>query len=243
MARYFLLLVLHSAMFAALRAHADGFFHQLPNDGAWAEYELSELNSGKPYIIRMSSVGTVMHNGIECRWIETKLSGGEGRGRFNYIVKLLIPTKHLRPGVRSPAHIVKGYCGVDSDVILTLKDAKMLDAFEAESTIPLAGLVMPPPPLKITKRLDAVVVDLPFGLVKSKGVIDTTRLTIGALKGDFKVTFFTNLDPKAPFGVASVRIAVTDRILKDGTVEKVLEPIVLNFTLKDFGEGASSELP
>src|SRR5687768_10209391 len=83
-------------------ARADGLLQHLPQDGAWALYDMEttmERPNGSKKMstgyLKVSSVGKTSENGQPCRWIEVEQtwkndpSGAEGKEIF----KLLVPEK------------------------------------------------------------------------------------------------------------------------------------------------------
>jgi hypothetical protein len=89
----------------------DGFFQQIPKEGAWVKYRMtnklfgpSARESERKGELRISCVGTVNENGRECRWIEIRDENRHlgGKVAYVYLTKFLVPVKSLAHG--NPGH-------------------------------------------------------------------------------------------------------------------------------------------
>ena len=208
---------------------AEGLFYQLPDDGAWARFDvrytfrMSGQEQPGQQALTMSSVGAAREQSEECRWIEFRLEAREGDADRLWIRKLLIPTRYLKAGENPTLHVIRGWTRQD--------DGPIEPAVPVHGRWPafLAG------PLQDMKTLPPASVDTSLGRQMSEGVSGWIEFTEGKLHS--KVTFETRLDPKAPFGV------VATRMLFDVSGEDAPYTIDAYARLAEMGTGAQSALP
>ena len=222
MRRHLILILVLTALTAAT-ARADGLLYQLPEDGAWAQFEVRITNragSTRTAQITMRSVGRVQENEA-CRWIELKLPIEES----TQVVKLLVPEKYLKEGQAPLDHVVRGWRKLGDEVPVTLTNPHTFWL-----------LVLLPGPLDNVKKLDREVVESKLGRLECEGL--TGRTHVKEEDGyEEDLAYTIRRHPKAPFGVVSCRFEC--KVLFGGKLKDVV-----NFQLKltDFGKEAESEL-
>jgi hypothetical protein len=228
-------LVVPLALLAALGARADGLVYQLPEDGVWAEYDLSlrikadGQEATHRGLLRLASAGKVRQNDQPCRWIELAVTRTEPP-LADEVIKVLIPEKHIRAGADLTGGVLKAWRkGGDSKVEDLPKDKLQLGI--GPVSLFLAG------PLQDVKKLDnqEVVVEglgkLPCLRESGKGLLRFGK------DRDLPATFTSWKNPRAPFG--SVRMQIDIQYEQDGLkVEGHFEA-----RLARKGEGAKSALP
>lgn len=203
----------------------DGLLYQLPPDGSWVQYDVqytykagTQSATGRQ-TLRMASVGTVVENGEEHRWIEFYITEGD---KF-WTRKLLIPVRYLKRGENPTLHVVRGW---------TLQENREVEpavAVHGRWPAYLAGK------LQDEKILPKKLVETKLGALMSEGVSGWIEYDEGKLHT--KVTYETWLHPTAPFGVLAARTVFEcsgegDPYTIDGTMK-----------LTDFGSGAETTLP
>jgi hypothetical protein len=216
---------------------ADGLLYQLPPDGAWTEYELSLTFVGedKKYsgYLRLSSAGKVKHEGADCRWIEmtvTKTTPPVGQG--DETIKLLIPEKHLKSGVKIVEHVVRGWQKRGD------KDLKELKAGMEKLEFQIGPVTMfLINPLQDVKKVGTEEIAVEgIGKLMCQKEVGKTTMQFGPMK-DQPVDVTSWRHDKAPFGAARMQI--------DLKAEEGGKPIHAIFEAKlvKSGTGATSILP
>ncbi len=226
-------------LLAASTARADGMFYQLPADGTWAKYDLKmTLAMGDTKMqgdgaLRMASVGRSVEKDEPCRWIEVdfqvKLSQGPDGGpqEQQYVLKVLIPEKHLKAGENPLDHMVRGWIREGDGDAVALAEPKSFD--KSPLPVVLSG------PLQDVKRLEPIEVESKLGKLSCRG-------TAGMLEADDKrktqLAIENRHHPKSPFGVVTSQWKVE---FADGApLEAVM---TMDLKLSDLGTDAKSELP
>lgn len=228
-----------------LAARADGLIDRLPNDGAWAEFEVTGKGIGADGQSRttidgkltLSSVGREEVSGEPCRWIEIKSQmrdlRGENRAETTGVLKLLLVERRLQRGQEPLAGIAKAWRqhpGMDDGKIKQLdlkgeglREVQSLDEF-------LHG------PAWDVAELEAVEVDSKLGNLPCKGLRCTEVQKAGG--AEMRLTVIVRLNDQAPFGVVSYEYE--KERLRDG---KSVGKRTMELKLVDFGQGAASALP
>ena len=211
--------------------HADGLLYQLPKDGMWVEYDLTQVKigpDGREFmgtgLFRMSSVGAAVENGEKCRWIEMDFQLKEGEREERVIAKVLIPEKHLQAGQKPVDNIVRGWIKRGN------RETKQLTEREyGPMPVILAG------PLNDEQKLKPTVLKSKLGELKCPGVTGTTVLKEG--DHEIGVTLEIRRHEKSPFGVVWAKVTMTE----DRQARRARG--VLTFSLRSIGNTALSELP
>lgn len=235
------LTMLLAAVATPASAAPDGFIDSLPQDGAWVEYEERGTFSAPalgfaPFVLRISSVGTVRCNDVNYRWIELKLSGGNGRAKVRQIVKLLIAEEHLKNGVDLKKHFVRGWY---MDVAVP-DYASLCPIEEKEMMIPLARIVFPGC-LREKSVLPETFIRTRIGNMACTGITGTTQMTIQGLNGRYRIACKYWLNSEEHFGVTAADLSIAERMENDAEVFE--NPIVVKFRSIATGTGATSEYP
>jgi len=213
-------------------ARADGLFYQLPDDGAWVQFETritmrrgDQMREGTGQL-RMASVGAATEGGKPCRWIEFNLTVKVGDQERVIVAKLLVPESQLASGKKPVENRVRGWIRMSAgnDVVeLTETNLGPIPAFLAN-------------PLTDVKQLEAEVVECPLGKLSCEGLSGRTEFLEG--NSTNKITYQTRRHAKAPFGVVSSRMKID--VERDGAVAESVE---MTLKVSDTGQGAKSELP
>lgn len=227
--------------FSSSIARADGLFYQLPEDGAWVEFEVMAEEQGpkgpkreSTGSLRVSSVGTTTVEGKKCRWIEFEsVTERDNREPRTQIWKILVPEKRLQQGETPREHILKVWAKRGDGPAREIDKAHMevLQLF-------FVG------PLKGEKPLDAEIIETGLGKLRCVGL--TGEVYIEPPKGvrgadaAISATFKTRLHEKAPFGVIWTTIDLT---ADDPQTGKLKEKNSITLKLTSHGTGAISELP
>ena len=223
---------------------ADGLIHKLPKDGTWVEFKIEgsgiKGNNPKDVIqvegtLRISSVGLEVVNNEKCRWIEIDLTiDAESNVHVEqYIMKLLIPEKHLKRGEAPAEHILRGWRQAIRGG--RKRDIRKVREVNGKPDAELSSMFLVGP-LKDIIKLDAETVVVKGEKLKCKG--EKGRFTVQEPRGnknrEMSGIIWVRLHEKTPFGVAFYRIDAK------GPDENVIN---LNFKLINHGKGAKSRLP
>jgi hypothetical protein len=125
--------VLVIVIFLPATTSAEGLIHQLPEDGTWVRFELNGKGIASDGSVTVTvkgtqtirSVGRAVVNDEQCRWIELESkmtfepAGGKA-GKFNEVIKLLIPEKYLTKGKNPLEHVLKAFKGASAKTIREL---------------------------------------------------------------------------------------------------------------------------
>jgi hypothetical protein len=202
---------------------ADGLLYQLPDDGAWARFELqitdNNASSRKVEVI-MRSVGR-MASEPPARWLEFKVpSEDETR-----TLKLLIPERYLKEGEQPIEHIIRAW-RKDSEAI-PVSVPRMRDFW---MLVFLAG------PLRDVKTLDSKSIETPLGALECPGLVGQSHVREDdGYEED--LTYTVRRHAKAPFGVVACDIDCV--VTKDG---KLHGKVKYELKLVEVGKDAVSEL-
>ena len=115
-------LVLLMLLAVCRNALADGLLRVLPDDGHWAQYDLTvadDSGMGRTGNLILKSVGRLIEDGEPCRWIECdfRLEDQDRRDVvIDVVVKFLIPEKHLGRGGNPWDHVVRAWVQHDGKV-------------------------------------------------------------------------------------------------------------------------------
>jgi hypothetical protein len=199
-------LVLVFLMLLPATTEAEGLIYQLPEDGAWVRFEVNGKGVASGGTVRVTvkgtqtirSVGRVVVNDEQCRWIELKSEmvferAGEKARKLNAVIKLLIPEKYLTTGKNPRGHVLKAYKGDSSETLREL-DLKGNDARVIQSLDEIFHA-----PLKQTSPLPAKTIKTkkqswPCEGIKGESTSDSTI---------FRTETYINR--KAPFGVVTYK--------------------------------------
>ena len=207
-------------------AAASGLLHRLPPDGGRARYDVEgtvyvdgkPLDKKRKYSISVSSVGKVMENGEECRWIEINSPDG--------ILKVLVAEKNLKPDSDPLRHIIRGW-GKKGD--------NKASAVRVNKNFAMLSMLFFPGALNDVKDLEPKLVESKLGKLKCKGFTGRSQGEQGTIT--FENIHAYRLHDKAPFGVVTGEIQQT--ILRDG---KIVRKLDWTYKLADFGKDAKSKL-
>ena len=185
----------------------DVALYSLPEDGAWAEYEVEfggsrgEMRITYPGVCRIASVGRISVDGKACRWVEVALEINPPMGRklgdVNRAVgKLLIPEEELARGQSVLDHVIRGWMKQGERDPIELRLSKLA------SIHPVL-----PGPLANAKELEAETVETPVGELECRGVAGRAAWSEGDVKfeGDVDLRF----NDKVPFGIVASSVRVT----------------------------------
>lgn len=210
---------------------ADGLLYQLPEDGAWASFDLTlTFNPDRDNErtlegwMKMSSVGTATENGEPCRWIEIKLTFNDGNQDRTLISKVLIPKEQLAEGKSPLEHIVRGWFKQPDDSEPQEINTENLN--RTSLPVLLSG------PLQDAEKLASAPVKSELGELECEGIRGSTTYRQGDNANT--ATLEVRKHEKAPFGVVSCRIE--NKINENNRVTATL-------TLSGHGTTALSDLP
>jgi hypothetical protein len=218
---------------------AEGIVCQVPEDGAWARFEIDGTGKAPDGAVQVTvkgmqtikSVGIAEVQGERCRWIEIDTAStfertGRASGKLQEIFKLLISEKHLveganpREGVRV-AHLKRGDSPV-KQLDLEGADTREIESLDEMFHAPLE-------PLK----------SLPTDSVYAAGRTWECRGVEGRKATDAEVfTTATRLHKEAPFGV--VTYSYDKQRLANGQPAGGRS---MSWKLAETGTGAVSALP
>jgi len=227
-------------MWTTTDARADGLFFQLPEDGAWVEYEVAAAETNRDDSkrkgagsLKISSVGTETVGGTKCRWIEIEsVSKRDKSEPRTSIWKLLIPEKHLHRGETPHEHIVRAWAKRGN------RPAREIDKSRLE--VLLMFLTGPP---KASKTLKPKIIETKAGKLKCAGLAGELYTEVpeggAGTKAAMSATVETRLHKKAPFGVAWCKF---DIVADNPRTGKLIERTAITLKLSDEGTGAVSEL-
>jgi hypothetical protein len=201
---------------AAGTARAEGLIHKLPQDGSWAQFELTgerlntkgDVEATVEGMVTLKSVGTEEVDGSRCRWIELVVErearARRGmRSRSSDVTKLLIPEKYLAAGENPREHVIKGYRqdirGVAIELNLKAPAIPALQEFEDYFHGPLAK----------QEKTASIESQVPGGKFTCVQVSQSAE----GPEGEKPLSTKTWLTDDVPFGVAEYRI---ERPLKRG---------------------------
>jgi len=214
----------------------NGLMYQLPEDGAWAKYEISLTSRTGDQVelsgrgtLRMASVGQKSVDGKPCRWIQANLeiAFAEVDARFETVLNVLVPEKHLGKGKTPLSHVVVTSEGVQATIHENGERRRLNDP-QAPNESPLPLILAPP--LGERKALKAATIkNAKLGQIACGGESGTIELARGGTKGVVKME--TRLAKQTPFGVvyASWRGSV------EQTAETPSHEATWEFHLVDFG--------
>jgi hypothetical protein len=210
----------------------DGLIYRLPEDGAQVRYDTeltSELGGASSKgSVTVSSVGAVLVDNENCRWIEIKMISNDDGQEHLVIAKALIPEKHLGKGKSAGEHMIRGWVKDGDGEPLEIKDLK------APQALPLRAFLAGPP--KDPGEVDKVEVDGKLGKLACAGVTGESEFEAN----DFNVgiRFENRLHEKAPFGLVSgnwkFELKSNGQVALSGTFK---------LTLVDTSTTALSDLP
>jgi len=223
---------------------ADGLIQKLPADGTWARYDLQwhgpspagELAVLRKETMTVSSVGQIVTEQEQCRWIEIRhASEHDGREVVSEL-KMLIPEKYLLAGMNPLGHVIKAWSrhpavngGAPQEIVdLTGEQARPIRAL----TDMFIGL-----PAEVRMLDETSIETTKLGKLKCPGLAARHVLTRGNLESTFD--YEVRLHDKAPFGIVMFSSA---SIHKEGGVTKVPAYLTV-LRLSDFGSDAKSNLP
>ncbi len=230
---------------------ADGLITKLPADGTWALFAAKETISdpGRPNkkpltaagTLKLASVGSEMVNGEPCRWIEAVLEvNPPGAPKPQVAVfKALVPEKFLAKGQDPRTHWVKGWMKLGDQPPTALTPAQLASPIWKLNLF-VGG------PLQDTKDLKEKVIDTGLGKLTCTCVSGTRVVKGGSVNinngqadvQDLKPRVEEYFNPKAPFGVAYLRI-----VMAPPAAAAQRPTTVSEFTLSRVGTKAKSALP
>ena len=231
-------LIFCAAVQGSLRG--DGLFQQLPKDGAWAKFRMtnklfgpSARDSEREGELRISCVGTVHENGRECRWIEIRDENRhlDGRIAYVYVTKFLVPEEALErghPGHTDILRVWRKKGNNDAELILgpleggmrfgiyfpgTTTDSDSPESLEQRTFVVNGNMIRSESTLQQQAAFDTVSYHHVLGFRLWKHAV-------------------------APFGVAGARIES-----QAYSGDHLDWTFLRNYELVEWGDGATSELP
>ncbi|QDU41886.1 hypothetical protein Mal52_03410 [Symmachiella dynata] len=221
-------------------AQAEGLIHQLPEDGAWAQFDIQGKGTDADGstvtlsgTITMSSVGTAEVDGEQCRWIEVATEGKRDDQAFTDIVKLLIPESQLAQGKDPLKHVLKIW-HKHSQVPGGAKQIEDLAGQNARYLRKFRPLLHGP--FEMVQKLEKAPVDSKLGKVDCDGYSASGEVEMGTILMNSQYTI--RLHKSAPFGVVTWQ-AETE-VSREG---QALGTMSTKFKLSDFGKDAKSAIP
>jgi hypothetical protein len=211
-------------------ARGDCLLRRLPPDGSWATFHCSEeFDEGttRNTYITIKSVGKAAVDGTDCRWIELKYQSDESRtAGKGYVIKFLIPEKHIGPDRDPLKHVIKSWRKNLDEELDELEKEKVVEQY------PRLYLVISEP-IKITKkREEKGFVEWQKGRLECDVLEGTSRRELKVENCDLEYRLSVN--EKVPFGVAGVTMRLESSLGYKGTIE---------YRLVDMGTDATSDLP
>lgn len=228
---FILALSIAGCLCGAIRA--EGLLQKLPDDKAYAKYDLELTVEGQGAMqtgeLTLKSVGSTFEDGEKCRWIEMefKLKPSDGEGD-KHIYKLLLPEKNLKAGANPLEKILRAWHKQNEDAVVQFTETTTLTT--AAVGVFLSG------PSKDSKALDKQFEDSKIGNVECAGVKGSFEQMLGP--GMLKVTSEVRTTDKAPFG--SVRGEYQFEIINE---QKTEAKATARLKLVDVGTEAVSALP
>jgi hypothetical protein len=186
---------------------AEGLIYQLPDDGAWAKFEIEGegVNSDGTVSITITgtqtlrSVGSKMVDNQPCRWIELESDvtfervGRNEAQSLKEIIKLLVPESQLTKGKDPREKVIKAYKGTSAETMRELdltgdgkREIQSLDEI-------LHG------PLKKTAKLPAAEINVKGKNWKCEGFEGEEKTE------DVVFITETQIHEQAPFGVVTYK--------------------------------------
>lgn len=220
---------------ATPRATADGLITQLPDDGSWAEFELkltlTENDQKREHsaYLRLSSVGQIEHQGIQCRWVELQVSRTEPPTP-DEVAKILLSEESLKSGKVTATSLIRGWRKPGDE------EATELDKDRPRLGIgPLAMLLSGSfSDSQKPEKEDVKVEGLgPLACEKATVKQDLPMSSSDNLPAD--ITLWRN--SKASFGTVKLRVHIVDK-----RAEREREGVFEAVQVKS-GQGAKSALP
>lgn len=220
-------------------ALAGGLIQKLPKDGAWIRYTITFKQTG-PYErestldATLKLVGTTMHGGEKCRWVEWKNILSDGGKASTSILKLLIREADLKAGAKPVVRIIRAFHRDPRGNVVEWKQDQVSQS--THGTL-MFGAIKKPKTIKSARTIEY-----------QKGKLKITSAVTGeiALKWPGKlpadarhvVTRTIWKHKSVPFGAAVVEMK-RQFFLKD----KVTATTTTTHVVQDFGTGAKSALP
>jgi len=221
-----------AACHATSTVRADGLILKLPADGTQVEFKVKAEGTPAPpegfkMTIRLSSVGTVQHDGKTCRWIELGVIVDVDGIAADQHYKFLVPEDELKQGGNPAANIIKSYKKYGDENAVEDKD--VTNPLLSPIPVFFGG------PLKDVKQLDKVKIKSGLGELECPGTIGIYEREKDG--NSIKSTLTTRTHDKAPFGVAQASIEF--KIKKGDNVETG----IMTLTLDKVSAGAKSAIP
>jgi hypothetical protein len=216
----------------ASSARGDGMIMQLPEDGAWVEYNVRMVANNSINITgkaRIASVGKAFTEQGACRWIEAKVEVEVNGGTVKGVAKFLVPEAELKRGSDPSAHIVKSWG--------KLLDAPLAD-LKVEPSEPVTQIVQifAGKPLQEAKDLPTINIANKLGNLECPGASGVTEF-VGLQGKTMKPKIETRWNEKVPFGVVEHRMDLDEALLGDARLT-----VQIHLTYEDSGKEAVSEL-
>jgi len=224
-------------------ANAGGIIRGLPEDGAWARFDVQlEIVTAKgdrvpsgssSFTIR--SVGREMVDDAPCRWIELvtsqKLNDGAARAD---LFKILVPEKHFTEDDNPLDHAVRAWSR-RGNTVATSKLVE-IDKFTRNHK-PLDPLFYGK--LDQLTEVDPMTIETPLGKYRCSGIIGTRNVPSNVSGESTNYRHDTREEMSVPFGVVEYR--VESEKLRAG--KPVGPKQVLTYKLVEMGMGSKSEVP
>lgn len=212
---------------------------QLPKDGGWVTFfgEMKSVNAGDFELsgtVTLRSVGIAMEDGKKCRWIEAEMKGTLKDGnKLTIIAKILVEEAGFGPKVKTAPTIVRGWRKIQGGEIEELKDDQV--SYKSDLGVLMIGWSKTAKTVKNVKTIN-----YQKGQLKIENAVNGSPefKPANASTETFQLKQSLWLSEKIPFGIAAREIEVEVR--DNG---KVASKFKMEFTLQDYGTGASSIWP
>jgi hypothetical protein len=238
-------------MSAALPALGDEAPQELPKDGWWVRYFVTEkyaqTNEERTVKQAYSLVGTATEDGSVCRWVEIKSDRTVNGKEQHDILKFLVPEKDLLESEKPLDGLVRAYRRFDGGEVETMKFNQPLGSpgfvSSADFVWGILFVAFPGPQRKSMLIAEEKVVDYQRGRLNvvegRSGTRVATRLALTNGEKQTQNLHFTvwnHPDVSPAFAASKSRL----EYLRD---DKPRSSMTSEWTVEDFGSDAKSALP
>jgi hypothetical protein len=232
---------------------AGGLLHTVPEDGAWARFQVEAKDSVRPSApsmpvsVKISVVGSATIDGESCRWIEVDLQRKDQKLAETEVFKLLIPEKQLGDGddAQPLQHIIQAWrrpSGPNNPPPEQIENPKneanvenlrifLEDVFDGIKKMENVKVQK-----ETSEELHKVPVESPTGKVECEGIKKIGTFSREGMEMNLSYSVLFHSD--SPFGVISTEATFT---MKDKSKE--LGSSQLKTIMTESGKDATSVIP
>ena len=226
-------------LMAATGASAgEGFLAQIPEPGTWVKYHRTQKNSREGQVIEDFSgsftvrfLNETSDKDIPCRWIEFELEMGEAKRdrRDREVSKYLVPAACLKENVELASKVVRGWSKQGE------RDAEPLESLPHF----LTAVDLTPPLMERQTHAVHRMFAYQRGQLISEEHVSGMTITNAARAPKVVIRHEICLQKDVPNGAAGVRYDIE---LRRRDNDGVLQSVVMDHSVVDFGTGAMSSL-